>query len=122
MEIVVEVLVELVIELFAEILLAFGWESATDRRRASNPYLAWLTYAALGAAIGGVSLLVHADSVYSGSLRIVNLVGSPLAMGLVMHLYGNVRRSRGKNTTHLATFIGGASLALGVAVVRFIGT
>jgi hypothetical protein len=47
------------------------------------------------------------------------ILAAPVAIGLAMHVWGHARRVRGLTTSRLATFYGGASMGLGVALVRY---
>jgi hypothetical protein len=117
---------ELIVEVFLSGLLEALWDLAsatykvTYGRKNHHPLLAALGYLALGATIGAGSLLLRpermaAHTVFPG----ISLVLGPLLTGGCMRLWGDWRRARGHATTNLATFLGGAAFALGLALVRF---
>ena len=121
-EILVERIIQIVAELFGQLLFELGWESFgqsfRDRPRA-NPVLAGFGYLALGALLGLV--LAYVFPVPLSKHEAVTILGvflNPIGFGLLSHLYGEHRRRRGRNTTNLATFWGGAAFAFGIAAVR----
>jgi len=123
----VEILLELVLELLFSGLLEALWDllaatyKATYGRKNHHPALAALGYLAIGATLGAGSLLVRPERLAAYSLFPgISLVVGPLLAGGWMHVWGAWRRSRGHATTNLATFLGGAAFALGLAVVRFV--
>jgi hypothetical protein len=120
-------LLELVVELFLQVGLEALWElgsaayKAAYRRPARSVPLAAAGYFVVGAALGGVSLLIWPTRLLEprpipGS----SLLLSPLGAGLVMQAWGERRRARGVVTTRLATFPGGAAFAFGTALVRLL--
>ena len=121
MEILVELVVQLVLEVFGEILLEFGLEAFKGAfgRQNRSPRVATLGYLCLGAAIGVLSLwLLPERMLRPGPIPGLSVVIVPLIGGVVMHLWGSFRRSRGHSTTNLATFYGGAALLLSYCLVR----
>jgi len=124
MELLLELVLELLFEGFAEIALEAGLAAAQENlgRHNRNPVLATIGYFVFGLALGGLSLLVLRAGFLAGGAAPsgVSLLVSPLVMGLVMHIWGGLRRAYGHRTTNLATFHGGAAFALGVALVRFL--
>ena len=83
--------------------------------------MAAVGYFVLGCTLGGLLLLaVPHRMVRPGSIPGLSLVLSPLAAGAAMHAWGRHRRARGHATTNLATFQGGAALAFGLALVRYV--
>lgn len=124
MEFLVEIVAYLLIEVFGEILLELGLEAfkAATGRKNRHPALAAIGYFAFGAAAGALSLWLIPDHVFPRSARTgLSLLLAPLAGGAVMHAWGRFRRGRGHATSNLATFLGGASLLFGYALVRLLG-
>ncbi|MES2950346.1 MAG: hypothetical protein V4858_17525 [Pseudomonadota bacterium] len=125
MEIIFEVVFgffgELVLQLLGEILMEFGLHSVAEPfRRKPSPWLAAIGYALLGAAIGGLSLLVFPDYlVASKGLRITNVALSPIVAGLSMAALGAWRARRGQAVLRIDKFSYGYLFALGFALVRF---
>ncbi|MGD8859249.1 MAG: hypothetical protein PVI30_04505 [Myxococcales bacterium] len=127
-EIFFEFLFELLAEVFVyvafELLLELGFEGAAESlkpARESNKWLAAFGYLLFGAAVGALSAWalprrLSSNDLVSGSSLVLN----PLLAGTAMYLFGMWRRSHGHRTTRLATFVGGAAFAFGVALVRYL--
>ena len=123
-EFLVQVLGELLLQLVAEVAVELGLEGvarAADRGRSANPALAFLGYALLGAAVGGVSLIwLPSSLIKSPTWQVVNLVITPLVAGWLMGAIGKARgRHRGAHT-RLSTFVSGYGFALAMATVRYV--
>ena len=74
----------------------------------------------MGAIAGGVSLLVLPRSfITSGSLKLVNLVVTSVAIGLVMTALGRLRARKGQELVRLDRFGYAFTFALSVALIRF---
>ncbi|HHC25222.1 MAG TPA: hypothetical protein ENK58_07415 [Desulfobacterales bacterium] len=124
LEIILEILCDLFAETIAEIALEFGLESLSHslrRGRSANPVLAGTGFMLFGAAIGFLMSLFFPERIIPAtSLKGISLIVSPLGAGTVMHAFGKWRRSRGCETSFLATFWGGALFAFSMAVTRWI--
>lgn len=119
MEPLLEILVEFVLQVLLEVLANVGLHRASGMR-APAPWFAVVGYAVLGAAAGGVSLLVFPQVWLGGPvLRWANLVLTPIAVGFVMAALGRWRERHGRRTIRLDRFACGYVFALAVAVVRF---
>jgi hypothetical protein len=118
---VVEVFGELILQLVGEVLIELGLRSVgAPFRRQVSPWLASLGYAVLGAAVGGLSLWVFAQHFTPlGIWRILNLVVTPILVGLGMGLIGAWRRDRGEELIRIDRFFYGYLFALALALVRF---
>jgi len=126
---VVEFLLELVIELLLpaalDVLMDAGWSKS--RRRVPEVTDNWFFVVTglfvAGALLGGLSLLFWPKQVVlQPPIPGLSLVLAPTVVGAAMHLWGRYRTSHGHVATTVATFAGGAAVALGTAVVRFLGT
>jgi hypothetical protein len=122
-----ELLLELCLELFGEAILQILMEAglATVQEAAGrenrNPVLATIGYGLLGAILGGLSLWPLPTRLLAAApVSGISLVVSPVVMGIVMQLWGGLRRAQGHRTTNLATWYGGAAFAFGLALVRFL--
>jgi hypothetical protein len=116
-------LFELLFQGLLEVLFELGASSYKDTHGRSNhhPIIAAIGYFLVGAALGGVSLLIWPNRFFEpGPIPGLSLVLSPVAAGVAMHAWGAYRSSRGHVTTNLATFLGGAAFAFGTALVRFL--
>lgn len=121
-----------IVELFGELLLQLCGEYLAElfgrsvrapfrRPQPPNPLLAALGYALFGAAAGALSLwLFPLLFVSSPTLRLVNLVLTPLLAGAVMALLGAWRRRHEQATIRLDSFLYGYVFALTMALVRFV--
>jgi hypothetical protein len=128
LELLIELLVEVLFEGLLEVLSTGVREWIIAERgesgegRSYHPVTAALGYLVLGACLGALSvwLLPHrllAPPPVPGLSLLVN----PVAAGVAMEFWGRHRAARGYRTTNLATWLGGAALALGVSLVRFLG-
>ena len=119
LQVVGELVLQMVFELLAELGVR-GVGETFRRSRPANPLLAAVGYAVLGAAAGGLSLLMFPSSVIdSPTLRVANLVCTPLAAGAVMSLVGAWRRRKDQELIRLDRFAYGFLFALAMALVRF---
>jgi cell division protein FtsW (lipid II flippase) len=114
-EIIVEFIVQVLIEVFGEIVL----HAAFSKRAKASFAMASLGYAILGALLAALSVWAypHRFSQNDG-LSILGVFANALLVGVAMQFHGERRRKQGKQTTHLATFWGGALFALSFAGTR----
>ena len=119
-----EALLEIGISLAGELFVELGWIAVSEtlrtkrRRRTVAALSGWFL---LGLGLGALSVLVHpAPFVREHKLRLAILLGAPIAAGLVMRAYGQATRRRGRAPSSLATFGGGAILAFGMHLVRYL--
>lgn len=86
-----------------------------------DPVVATLGYLLLGAFLGGLSApMLPRRLLRPGPFPGVSLFLSPLVTGAALECWGRYRRRAGHATTNLATWYGGAALALGAALARFL--
>lgn len=121
LEFVFQVVGEFLLQILFEALAELGLHSIAEPfRRPPNPWLAALGYAIFGAAAGGLSLLLLPSHLVSGeALRLVNLVVTPVAVGLLMCIFGSWRSRRGQAVLRIDRFSYGYLFALSLALVRF---
>ena len=127
MEIIIEILFpflgEILLEAMFEALLGLGFHGyrrLSNRTGKRNPFLASLGHIVLGSAIGGVSLVIFPESfIHNHQNRILNLIITPVCVGLIMAGIGYVRRKKGKETIRLEGFMYGFLFAFSMAVVRY---
>ena len=120
LEFLFQVFGEFILQVVGEALLELGLHSLKEPfRRPPKPWLASIGYVLLGAIAGGVSLLVISSHVVtSKEWRIVNLVVTPLAVGLCMVVIGTWRARRGQPVLRIDRFAYGYLFALSFALVR----
>ena len=119
-----EFLIELFAELFIEGLLDGLWAewSESHGREKHHPAAAAFGYLILGAFLGGLSVWLLPQRILSPvPIEGLSLLVNPLVAGLAMEFWGRYRSARGHAITNLATWFGGAALALGISLVRFLG-
>jgi len=121
---VAELFGEVVIEVVGEALTALIFRSFRNvfgESMAFGAILAALGYLVLGVAYGGLSVillphpLIHPTRFHGASLVI-----SPIITGLIMAQIGLVRRRNDKDVLRVESFGYGFTLALGVAIIRFL--
>ena len=99
---------ELVLQALGELIAELIGRSVIEPFRRSKPIrpgFAVVGYAVFGALIGAVSLwLIPALFISEPSLRIVNLLLTPIVAGLMMTRLGAWRKKNEQATTRLNTF------------------
>lgn len=119
MELFGEALLQALFSLLAE-WIGFTITAPMKDRPPPHAWVAVLGYAALGAAAGGLSLLVFPNlTIHKLWLQRLNLIASPVFSGSMMVLLGRWRRRRDQHTTRLDTFLYGFIFALAMALVRY---
>jgi hypothetical protein len=123
-ELIFEVLAELVLQIVAEALFELGFYSlaeALDRKRRRNPLLASIGYLLWGGIIGVITVFIFPVlMIKNPTVRILNLIISPLIAGLAMSAIGSWRRRKGQDLLRIDSFFYGALFAFGLAIVRFL--
>jgi hypothetical protein len=121
-EIIFQIVGEILLQACFELLAELGFRSLADTvRRPRNPALSTIGFILWGAIAGAVSLLIFPTSPISDPmLRRLNLVATPVAVGLVMTMIGRFRQKRGQSTVRLDQFGYAFTFAFAMALVRFI--
>lgn len=89
-------------------------------KKPPNPWLAAMGYFLFGAIFGGISLLIVSSHLVTNEhWRIVNLVVTPLAVGLGMSAMGMWRARRGETVLRIDRFSYGYLFALSFALMRY---
>lgn len=115
-----EFLLQMALEILAESGL-YGLREPFRRPKPLHPILAGICYIALGAIMGGLSLiLLPSPFIKSHAGRIANLLLTRLAAGVVMAAIGTWRLRRGKDTIRLDRFAYGYLFALAMGLIRFV--
>lgn len=122
MEFLVQLLLEFLIQVIGEALLELGLHSMAEPfRKPPKPWLAAVGYAIFGALFGAISIWIFPHHmVASPSLRWVNLLATPLAVGLCMACLGAWRSSRGQSVLRIDRFSYGYLFALCFAAIRLV--
>ena len=121
MEFIFELLLEFLIQVIGETLFELGLHSvAAPFRKPTNPWLAAIGYAIFGAIFGAISLWPFPSHMVAGIVwRYVNLIVTPIAVGLCMSWLGSWRSKRGEPVLRIDRFSYGCLFALSLALVRF---
>lgn len=126
-EAILEIVFEILIQGGAEIIAEVVTHKSRKRRRARgiepkpmNPVVTGILWLAGGALMGAGSLIFFPHSfIHSESLRVANLILTPLLLGALMALLGRKRLANGEEIVPLDKFSNAALFALGMAGVRF---
>ena len=123
-ELIFEVLAEVVLQIVAEGLFELGLYSlseALNRKRRRNPILASIGYLLWGGIIGVVTVFIFPTlMIKNATLRILNLIISPVMAGLAMSAIGSWRKRKGQDLLRIDSFLYGALFAFGLAIVRYL--
>ena len=126
-EAIFDIVFEILIQGGAEIIAEVVTHKSRKRRSARgiepkpmNPVVTGILWLAGGALMGAGSLIFFPHSfIHSESLRIANLIVTPLVLGALMALLGRNRLANGEEIVPLDKFSNAALFALGMAGVRF---
>lgn len=120
-EFLFQIVGEFLLQLSVEILIELGFHSlAEPLRRRPNPWLAAIGYALFGLIAGILSLtMLDYHLIGNKPAQILNLVLTPLAVGLAMAQMGAWRERRGDSVLRIDRFAYGYLFALTFAIVRF---
>ena len=119
-----EFLGEVVFQIAIEALIELGFEAfvVPRRRRQRNPALVIFGLLVFGALVGLVSVWILPRRIFPAPAHLsgISIVLAPLATGAAMRAFGARRRRRGRATSGLATFWGGAAFAFAMALARWL--
>lgn len=120
MEFLFEFIWEFVFQTVVEVLLEVGLHSVrAPFLRRPNVVLASFGYLLFGTIAGILSLQLFPQLLVSTTVRITNLVITPLLVGLLMSVMGRIRRRRGGTVLRINRFIFGYLFALSFALIRY---
>ena len=121
-EIIFQLLGEFLLQAFAELLAELGFHSlANTFKRPRNPLLSTIGFTLWGLLAGGISLWVFPTShIHDPMFRTLNLIVTPVAIGLAMMLVGKLRRRKGQDLVRLDQFGYAFVFAFAMALVRYI--
>lgn len=127
-EAIFEIVFEILIQGGAEFIVEVATHKSRKRKRARgiepkpmNPVVTGLLWLAGGAVMGAGSLVFFPHSfIHSETLRVANLIVTPLVLGALMALLGRRRLANGEEIVPLDKFSNAALFALGMAAVRFL--
>lgn len=121
-EVIIQILAETIGQILFELLAEFGIRSISNAlgfKKPKNPLLAAFGYIILGGVAAAISLYVFPSHfVKSANLRIVNLVLTPIAVGLFMGIRGKTLLKNHKEPIRIDSFLYGYLFALTFAAIR----
>lgn len=119
LEFIFEIIGEFLLQAAIEVLGELGLHSMAEPfRKPPNPWLASIGYFIFGAIGGGISLLIFPTHLVAESLRWVNLVFTPVAVGLLMCGLGAWRAKHGQTVLRIDRFSYGFLFAFSLALIR----
>ncbi|RJG07584.1 hypothetical protein D3870_17705 [Noviherbaspirillum cavernae] len=119
-EFVFEVVGELLLQIAVEVLVELGFHSLAEPfRRPPNPWIAAFGYTIFGMIAGGISLFLFPSYLVEGAWKTVNLVVTPVVVGVLMCVLGWWRSKRGEEVLRIDRFTYGYLFALSFALIRF---
>ncbi len=125
------VLFSLILEILGEVILQIAFQALagaglhlferTPPAVSRSPWLLAFGYVCLGLAAGSVSLLFFPHPfLHSKTLRVANLILTPVVSGAAMALIGMLRTRLGKPVIAIDRFSYGFVFAFAMAAVRFL--
>lgn len=122
LEFIFEILGEFFLQVAIEALAEMGLHAWADpMRRPVNPWLAALGYVLFGTLLGALSLwFFPVHLIADRTLRYLNLLATPAAVGLAMMALGAWRAQRGQTGVRLDRFTFGFLFAFSMGVTRFV--
>lgn len=122
MEFIAELLFEFIIQVVGEALFELGLHSmAEPLRKPPNPWLAAVGYLLFGLVFGGISLWLLPHHMIASTIgRWINLLLTPLGVGVCMSWLGAWRSRRGQTLLRIDRFSYGYLFALCFSLVRFV--
>jgi hypothetical protein len=121
-EIVLQFFGEILLQAFFELIWELGLHSLADTvRRPKHPALSTIGFTLWGLMAGGISLWIFPTShIHDPLFRKLNLIVTPVALGLLMSLIGKIRRGKGQDLVRLDQFGYAFVFAFAMALVRFV--
>lgn len=118
MGILLSILMDLLVEVVAELVLEV---TGLLNEKDSPAVVAVAWFAVLGFALGAGSFLVAPHRVFQpGPIAGVSLVLAPASLAIAMEVWGRLRESSGRVTSHMVTWYGGAVMGFGLAAGRLV--
>ena len=116
LDFIVEILMQIVIEVFADGLSSQGKRRNPERE--TSPLMTVVLYAIVGVLTAALSILFFPHPfIHSSTGRLLNLILTPLGMGLLMAFIGAIRHGDG---LRLQRFACAYALSFSFSLTRFI--
>ena len=122
-EMMFQFLGEMLLQMLFEAIAELGFHGLKDTlRKPRNPALSIISFVIWGSLAGAVSLLIFPKlAITSIFFRKVNLIATPLAVGGIMAIIGQLRERRGTSLVRLDRCGYAFVFAFAMATVRFLG-
>jgi len=120
-EILFQFLAEFLLQIFFQLITELGMRSLADTfRRPKHVILSIIGFTIWGALLGAFSVWIFPDSfIHDAAFREINLIATPVAIGLAMSLVGRLRLRKGQDLELLDRFGYAFTFAFAMAFVRF---
>ena len=121
-EVLFQILGELLFQIVVQLLVELGFHSLGNSiSRRPSPGLATIGYILWGLIAGGLSLWAFPYSIIEDStLRLLNLIVTPVTLGCLLTLIGRFRVRKGQELVRLDQFGYAFVFAFAMAFVRFV--
>lgn len=124
LEILIEIIFEFIIQLFAEgiaELLVRGIGIVLGDKKPTQNGLTFFAYIGLGILFGGISLAMKREHfIIDPTLRIMNLIFTPVFIGLIMSWRGKSLKKKEAKTIKLDSFTYGFIFSFTIALIRYL--
>jgi hypothetical protein len=126
-EVVIEFIFEVIIEILGQLMLEIGTEFGIVSIKQTfksvkdpNLLLSIVGLLILGSIFGFISVFIFPEKIISEhKISGISIIVLPIFTGLILKLFGNWRRKKGKYASYLATFWGGFSFSFALTAVRW---
>jgi peptidoglycan/LPS O-acetylase OafA/YrhL len=119
-----EILIEFISLIVIEFIADVGdttFRGSFQRSKETGTILGLLSPLSIGLICGFFSYLILPNPIFQKRfINGISLLILPILAGITMQLWGKYRRSKGKTSSALSTFWGGALFGFGYALVRFV--
>ena len=122
MEIVLEIIFQILAEIFMQLVYELGFHSMLEPfNKKPKPVIAFIGYLVLGVIAGFISKIFTPQLLIKGeTLRVINLLVTPIAVGLIMSALGKLREKNGVSLIRMDKFLYGFIFAFSMALVRYL--
>ena len=122
MEILFEIIFQFFGELLFQLLAELGFRSlAAPFQKSRNPVSSAFGSVIWGGILGGISLLVFRNAMLeTGTLKLLNLIITPVCAGAMMVMMERWLAARGRKPSSFAQFQNAYLFAFAFALIRFI--
>ena len=121
-EFILQILAELFLQLFFQLIVELGFRGLADTLQSpKDPALSTLGFLWWGMLAGGISVWAFPKSfIVSHELRTLNVIVTPIVIGMVMVFIGKLRDKNGQQLIKSDRFGYAFAFAISMSMVRFI--